>query len=89
MLSQTGYGRKEIDRIILKQLLAYYMCPAAMALVISGLVTVYAGNRFNFYTGIHTSPAVYFLMGAALFFGIYAVYFTVTYIGFKRNTERE
>ncbi len=89
VLSQTGYGRKEIDRIILKQLLAYYMCPAVMALVISGLVTVYAGNRFNFYTGIHTSPAVYFLMGAALFFGIYVVYFTVTYIGFKRNTERE
>lgn len=89
VLSQIGYGRKEINRIILKQLLGYYMCPAVMALLISGLVTVYAGNRFNFYTGVHTSSAAYFLMGAALFFGIYAAYFAVTYIGFKRNVERE
>ena len=85
MLLHIGYGRKEIDRIILKQLMGYYMCPAAMALIISGLITVYAGSRFNFYTGIHTSSAAYFLMGAALFFGIYVVYFAVTYVGFKRN----
>ncbi len=85
VLLQIGYGRKEIDRIILKQLMGYYMCPAAMALIISGLITVYAGSRFNFYTGIHTSSAAYFLMGAALFFGIYVVYFAVTYVGFKRN----
>lgn len=89
VLSQIGYGRKKIERIILKQLLGYYMCPAVMALIISELVTVYAGNRFNFYTGVHTSSAAYFLMGAALFFGIYAAYFAVTYIGFKRNVERE
>lgn len=89
VLSQIGYGRKEINRIILKQLMGYYMCPAVMALLISGLVTVYAGNRFNFYTGVHTSSAAYFLMGAALFFGIYAIYFSVAYIGFKRNVERE
>lgn len=87
VLSQIGYGRKEINRIILKQLLGYYICPAVMALLISGLVTVYAGNRFNFYTGVHTSSAAYFLMGAALFFGIYAAYFTVTYIGFKKNVN--
>lgn len=89
VLSQIGYGRKEIHRIILKQLLGYYMCPAVMALLLSGLVTVYAGNRFNFYTGVQTSSAAYFLMGTALFFGIYAAYFAVTYIGFKRNVERE
>lgn len=65
------------------------MCPAVMALLISGLVTVYAGNRFNFYTGVHTLSAASFLMGAALFFGIYAIYFSVAYIGFKRNVERE
>lgn len=89
VLSQIGYGRKAINRIILKQLVGYYMCPALMALAVSGLIAVYAGNRFNFYTGVHTSSAVYFLVSAALFFGIYAVYFAVTYIGFKRNVERE
>ncbi len=45
------------------------MCSAVMALIISELVTVYEGNRFNFYTGVHTSSVAYFLMGAALFFG--------------------
>lgn len=87
VLSQIGCSRKEISRIIWKQLLAYYMCPVLMALVISGLVTVYAGGRFNFYTGIRTSGLMYFLTAAALFFGIYGMYFMITYIGFRRNVE--
>lgn len=89
VLSQIGYSRKEIGRIILKQLFGYYMCPALMALVISGLIAVCVGKRFNFYTGVRITSAVYFLISVALFFSIYTVYFIVTYIGFKRNVERE
>jgi len=85
VLSQIGYSRNKISLIILKQLSGYYLCPALAALVISGLIAVYAGGRFNFYTGIQTSSALYFFMSAALFFGIYVMYFIVTYIGFKRN----
>lgn len=87
VLSQIGYSRKSINRIVLKQLSTYYLCPALVALVISGLISIYAGNRFDFYTGVHTSPAMYFLFSTVLFFGIYFVYFLVTYIGFKRNIE--
>lgn len=89
VLSQIGYNRKEISGIVLKQLLGYYMCPAFAALLISGLIVMYIGSKFNFYTGIHTSGGIYFLISAALFFGIYAVYFMITYIGFKQNIEKK
>lgn len=84
-LSRMGCSNKRISRMILKQLLGYYMCPALMALAISGLISVYTGGRFNFYTGTPAPGAAYFLLSAALFFGIYAAYFILTYIGFKRN----
>ena len=87
VLSQLGYSRGQIRRIILKQLTGYYLCPAVVALAISGLICVYVGNGFDLYTGVHTSPAIYFLTSAAMFFGIYVVYFIVTYIGFYRNVE--
>lgn len=87
VLSQLGYSRKDISRIILKQLTAYYMCPALMALVIGGLISVYVGEKFNFYTGIYTSGMLYFTASAGFFFGIYLVYFIITYIGFRRNAE--
>lgn len=85
VLSQIGFGKGEISGIILKQLASYYLCPALFAAVISGTVAVFVGEKFNFYTGIHTAGWMYFLVAAALFLGIYAVYFAVTYIGFKRN----
>ncbi|MCI8647088.1 MAG: FtsX-like permease family protein [Firmicutes bacterium] len=85
VLSRMGCSRQKISRMILKQLLGYYMCPALMALTISGIISVYTGGRFNFYTGVSAPGAVYFLLSAALFFGIYAAYFILTYVGFKRN----
>jgi hypothetical protein len=87
VLSQIGFGRGDISAIIFKQLAAYYLCPAAFAAAISGTVAVFVGENFNFYTGTRTAGGTYFLVAMALFFGIYAVYFAVTYIGFKRNVE--
>lgn len=89
VLSQIGFGKGEISAIIFKQLAAYYLCPAAFAAVISATVAVFIGENFSFYTGTRTSGGMYFLMAMALFFGIYAVYFAVTYIGFKRNVGDE
>lgn len=88
VLSQIGYSRREISGIILKQLLWYYMCPLLLAMAISGLIAVYAGGKFNFYTGTQTPGFMYFLLSVFLFVGIYLVYFAVTFIGFKRNVER-
>lgn len=87
VLSQIGYSRREIRRMIFKQLAGYYLCPACVALAISGLVCVYTGGKFDFYTGVQAAPATYFLISSVLFFGIYLVYFIITYIGFCRNVE--
>lgn len=87
VLSQIGYKKSEIRQIILKQLAGYYLCPACVALLISGLICVYAGSRFNFYTGVSVSPISFFVLSSALFFGIYLIYFIITYIGFCRNVE--
>ena len=89
VLSQIGYSRREIRRMIFKQLAGYYLCPACVALAISGLVCVYTGGKFDFYTGVQAAPATYFLISSVLFFGIYLVYFIITYIGFCRNVEEQ
>lgn len=88
VLSQIGYSRGEISGIILKQLLWYYGCPLLAALAISGVIAVYTGGKFNFYAGIKTPGFMYFLISALFFMGIYALYFILTYIGFKRNVEK-
>lgn len=87
VLSKLGLGKREIRGIIGRQLLAYYMCPVLLAALISGVFSVYVGANFNFYTGILRSSFRYFGISFVLFFGIYAIYFTATYIGFTRNIE--
>ena len=89
VLKKIGMGSKEIARLILKQLVAFYLCPALFAIVISGSIAGYVGGKFNFYTGIKTPAFRYFGISLALFFSIYCVYFLVTYIGFVRNVDSE
>ncbi len=87
VLFKMGLSRKKIDRLILKQLFGYYLCPALFATFISGVLAVYMSDKFIFYTGVHTSVFQYFGIAFVLFFGIYFLYFIVTYIEFKRNVE--
>ena len=87
VLGKLGLGKKEISRLIFKQLGVYYLCPALFAAGISGVITVYISQKFIFYTGVKTSVLQYFGIAFLLFFGVYAIYFAVTYIGFKRSVE--
>ena len=87
VLSKIGLGRREIQRTVFRQLSGYYLCPAILSAVISGIIAVYMGARFNFYTGVSTPVLQYFAISFALFFGIYVVYFGATYVGFIRNIE--
>ena len=87
VLSKIGLGRREIHRTVFRQLFGYYLCPAIFSAVISGIIAVYMGARFNFYTGVSTPVLQYFAISFVLFFGVYAVYFGATYIGFIRNIE--
>jgi len=86
VLSKLGLDRTQIRRLILKQLTAYYLCPALLAVVISGKMVLFLGRVFTVQTGAATGG--FFLKSIALFFGIYFMYFAVTYIGFRRNVEQ-
>ena len=87
VLEQLGLNRKEKEQIIWKQLAAYYLCPALFAGVISGMISVFISYKFIFYTGVEASVIRYFAASSGLFFGIYALYFVATYVGFKRNVN--
>lgn len=87
VLKKLGLGRKEVARVILKQLVGYYLCPALFASVIAGIIAVFMSGKFIFYTGVRTSVFQYFGISLVLLFGIYALYFITTYVGFKRNVE--
>ena len=88
VLAKLGLGRSQISRLILKQLTGFYLCPALLAIIISGKMILQVSGIFVRETGVSTMAGTYFAASIALFFGIYFVYFVVTYIGFKRNVEK-
>ena len=85
VLSRLGLTRAAMERLIFKQLAAYYLCPALLAVVISGRMILFASDSFIMMTGVPTSVGGFFGKSVALFLGIYLVYFVVTYVEFKRN----
>lgn len=85
VLRKIGLEQAGINRLIRKQLTAYYLCPALFALLICGSVILRISNAFIRATGIHSFGFQYLGISVLLFFGIYAVYFLATYVGFKRN----
>lgn len=87
VLAKLGLKRREIHQLILKQLTAYYLCPAILAIVISGKMILFVSRLFVISTGVPVFAGSFFLKSILLFFGIYLVYFIVTYVGFKRNVE--
>lgn len=87
VLKKLGLERRQIHHLILKQLAAYYLCPAIFAIIISGKMILSFSSRFVELTGVPASSVSFFAKSIGLFFGIYLVYFLVTYIGFKRNVE--
>lgn len=85
VLSRLGLSRAAMERLIFKQLAAWYLCPALLAVVISGRMILFASDSFIMMTGVPTSVGGFFGKSVALFLGIYLVYFVVTYVEFRRN----
>ena len=73
--------------MIAKQLVAYYLCPAAFAAVIAGIIALFISRKFIFYTGVETEVFQYFGMSFLLFCGVYVLYFVTTYVQFRQNVE--
>ncbi len=89
VLGKLGLGREDIGRLIQKQLAAWYLCPAFLAVLISGKMILYVSKIFVLMTGVPAPEGAFFLKSTLLFLGIYLVYFAVTDITFKRNIEQK
>lgn len=89
VLAKLGLQRAQIHQMIRKQLGAYYLCPAVLAIIISGKMILSMSKAFVIMTGVPVASASFFIKSIVLFFGIYAVYYVVTYIGFVRNVDEK
>ncbi len=87
VLGKMGLSRREVARVIRRQLIAYYLCPAAFAAAVAGIIALFISRKFIFYTGVETEVFQYFGMSFLLFCGVYALYFVTTYVEFRQNVE--
>ncbi len=85
VLRKLGVSKKEVDKIIFRQLGMYYLVPALAAVAISSVIAVYAGDQFVKFTGANGSGLFYFVIALLIGAGIYGIYFAAAYIGFRRN----
>ncbi len=89
VLRKLGLKESSLRALIFRQLSAYYLCPALLAVLISGKMVLFAGKQFVMMTGMPVLSYSFLLKSIALFLGIYLVYFTVTWISFTRNIRKE
>ena len=87
ILYQIGMRMRRIRFLVMKQLFFYYLCPVILAVLISAVTILYIGRQFVGHTGIDTAWSLYFMLSLAGFFGIYVLYFWVTYFQFVRNVD--
>lgn len=87
VLGKMGLSRREVAGVIRRQLIAYYLCPAAFAAAVAGIIALFISRKFIFYTGVETEVFQYFGMSFLLFCGVYALYFVTTYVEFRQNVE--
>lgn len=87
VLRKLGLNEKEINGVILRQLLSFYMVPAVVAVLLSSVIAIFTGHQFVKYTGASHNGFSYFGISLLVFFGVYVIYFLATYIGFKRNVR--
>lgn len=87
VLRKLGLKQQEVNRIILKQLAVYYLCPFLAAIVLSVGITAYVGDRFVYYSGVRANALSYAGVAVLAFGLIYLLYFCVTYVEFKRNVD--
>lgn len=88
VLSKLGLKEGEIDKIVFKQLLVYYLLPLIVAVIISSVLALYISDKFIYYTGVQTSTPFYYLISVFLLFIVYTIYFILTYVEFKRNLRK-
>ena len=88
VLRKLGVSSSGLNKIVRKQLAAYYLVPIAVSLFLSAFIGIFAGDRFVFYTGTDSSSLSYFAISVLVFTAVYLLYFAATYLGFKGNVSQ-
>lgn len=88
ILNQLGYSEKEINRIVFKQLLIYFICPVIVPIIISFLLSVKLNKILLMGTQVSANSFTFFGVTLVVFVVVYLIYFMATYIQFKRNINQ-
>jgi len=87
ILKQLGMNKRETEKVVLKQLAVYYLCPYIISIILSIFIGMFASERFVYFTGIKAANFQYYILALLVFSVVYAAYFIVSYVGFIRNLE--
>lgn len=85
ILYQLGMGKKEIGRMLAKQMFFYYLCPVLLAAAVSAALVLCTGEAFVAHTGIRTAGGTYFSASCGGFLSVYVLYFGLTYVQCRRE----
>ena len=69
VLKKLGVGSRKIRGLVAKQLVAYYLCPALLAMVISGKMILFASGKFVLLTGVPVSAGIFLQKAPRYFWG--------------------
>ena len=87
VLHNMGVSEKQRAKLIWKQLLIYFGCPILMPVIISMIISFKFNDILLTGTQIYSGNYTFFGIALALFLLVYSIYFSVTYLCFKRNVE--
>lgn len=87
VLRNLGLNNSQINKVILKQLACFYLCPMMLSVIISVPIAMFISIQFVAYTGIHAIVWQYWMYSLIAFIGIYMLYFIVTYQEYKHNIQ--
>ena len=87
VLHNMGVDKDARAKLILKQLLIYFGCPILIPIIVSLAISYKLNNILMTGTQIQMSNYVFFAIALGLFMLVYSIYFSVTYLCFKRNVE--
>ena len=88
-LRRLGVNDKNLYKTIRKQLLVLFGLPLIYPVILCFFLVKSINNVYYIFLESKTTYILYYFSGLALFLCIYAVYWIVTYISFKRNINEE
>ncbi|MBQ4522935.1 MAG: hypothetical protein IJA10_08275 [Lachnospiraceae bacterium] len=87
VLNYLGVNDHQKSKLIFNQLLIYFGFPIIIPVMISMVISFKLNQIMLMGTQIQSNNYSFFGLALVLFLIVYGMYFSVTYINFKRNVE--